>query len=312
MAAGTVLGGGTQTLSVTFTPQDATDYTSATGGVTLTVNPAGTTVQLSTSANGSVADGTPVVLTAKVVPATSGTPTGTATFFNGSTNLGQGKLSQAVAALTTSTLPSGSNNITAQYSGDTNFTTSTSPVETVSVNSPDYTVSANPSTLTVAAGQSASTTITVTPEGYSGTVSFSCGTLPSYITCAFNPSSGSLTFASGATAAQTITLTVSVASTISRLELQRPFLLAMAIPLGLLGLLPVTGGKRKRLRFYLGIVLLAITAAGVVAGCSSSGGSSPTSSLPPAGNQSFTVSASGSSSTGTISHQLQLTIDITN
>ena len=39
-AAGTVLGVGSQTLSVTFTPTDTVDYTTATGTVTLVVNPA--------------------------------------------------------------------------------------------------------------------------------------------------------------------------------------------------------------------------------------------------------------------------------
>ncbi len=39
-AAGTILGAGTYTLKVTFTPTDATDYYSGSGSVTLTVNPA--------------------------------------------------------------------------------------------------------------------------------------------------------------------------------------------------------------------------------------------------------------------------------
>ncbi len=39
-AAGTVLAAGTQMLSVTFTPTDTTDYTTATSSVSLTVNPA--------------------------------------------------------------------------------------------------------------------------------------------------------------------------------------------------------------------------------------------------------------------------------
>ena len=37
-AAGTVLTAGTQTLTVTFTPTDTTDYTTASKSVTLTVN----------------------------------------------------------------------------------------------------------------------------------------------------------------------------------------------------------------------------------------------------------------------------------
>ena len=42
-SAGTILGAGTQTLSATFTPNDTTDYTSATATVSLTVNPKATT-----------------------------------------------------------------------------------------------------------------------------------------------------------------------------------------------------------------------------------------------------------------------------
>jgi hypothetical protein len=43
-SSGTVLGAGTQTLSVTFTPTDTADYTTASGSVPLTVNKANTTV----------------------------------------------------------------------------------------------------------------------------------------------------------------------------------------------------------------------------------------------------------------------------
>jgi len=277
---------------------------------TVSVNPAGTSVQLTTSASGSVADGTPVTLTAKVNPAVTGTPTsptGTITFSNGSTSLGTGPvtLSQGVAILIVSTLPPGTDNITAQYSGDPNFTGSTSGVETVSVNTPDFTVSVPVAdeTLTLAAGQtSPSIPITVTPaDVYTGTVTFSCGSLPAYITCTFNPTSDSLTFAPGATTAQTLTLIVAVAKTTSMLQRSSPAILAMAMPLGLLGLLPLVGKKRKHLRLYLGIVALALTVGGAVAGCSSA-------SLPPPGTQSFTVTASS----GAISHQLHLSINLTN
>ncbi len=43
-SSGTVLSAGSQTLSVTFNPTDTTDYNSATGNVTLTVNPAAPTI----------------------------------------------------------------------------------------------------------------------------------------------------------------------------------------------------------------------------------------------------------------------------
>ena len=297
---------GTYPITPAVTDTNLIFYTVTAVNGTLTITQAGTSAHLSTSANGSVADGTPVVLTADAVSATTGTPTGTVTFFNGVMTLGTATLSQGVATLTINTLPSGHNNITTQYGGDTNFTGSTSAVETVSVNSPDYTISANPPTLTLGAGQSGNTTITVTPEGYIGTVSFSCGNLPSYVTCTFNPINATVTFNSGATAAQTLTLTVVVASTISMLEGSRPVLLAMIAPLGLLGFLPLAGKNRKRLRLYLGIVALALVAAGAITGCTSS---STTSNLPPAGPQAIVVNATAN---GGIAHSLNLIINITN
>ncbi len=57
----------------------------------------------------------------------AGTPTGTVEFFNGSTSLGIGSLIGNIATLSTSTLGVGSNSITAVYSGDNNFSASTSP-----------------------------------------------------------------------------------------------------------------------------------------------------------------------------------------
>ncbi len=61
-AAGSVLGAGAQALSVTFTPTDATDYTTATGSASLTVNQAPLTI---TSSNGTMTyGGTPPAITA--------------------------------------------------------------------------------------------------------------------------------------------------------------------------------------------------------------------------------------------------------
>ncbi len=57
-----------------------------------------------------------------------GTPTGMVSFLDGATNIGNSPLNgSGVATLTTSTLPVGTNSITATYSGDTNFSPSASP-----------------------------------------------------------------------------------------------------------------------------------------------------------------------------------------
>ena len=57
-----------------------------------------------------------------------GTPTGTVSFFDGTTKMGTSNVdSSGVATLTSTTLAVGTDSITATYSGDTNFVTSTSP-----------------------------------------------------------------------------------------------------------------------------------------------------------------------------------------
>ncbi len=74
--------------------------------------------------------GQPVTLTATVAPVApgTGTPTGTVSFYNGSTLLGTGTLAAGgggdQASLVVSSLPVGSNAISATYSGDPNYGTS--------------------------------------------------------------------------------------------------------------------------------------------------------------------------------------------
>jgi hypothetical protein len=100
------------------------------GGQTVTL--AGTTTLASASPN-PVAFGSPVTITATVTanaPAT-GTPTGTVQFKNGSTNLGPAvNVVGGQASLTISTLAPGQT-ITAVYSGDANFLTSTGTITPV-------------------------------------------------------------------------------------------------------------------------------------------------------------------------------------
>jgi hypothetical protein len=58
-----------------------------------------------------------------------GTPTGTVSFYDGTTDIGNSNLnSSGVATLTASTLSVGTHSITAAYNGDANFLPSTSPV----------------------------------------------------------------------------------------------------------------------------------------------------------------------------------------
>jgi hypothetical protein len=99
----------------------------------LVTAPIATTTVLSSTPNPSGL-GKPVTLTATVTKSSgSGTPTGTVSFYLGTSSgthsfLGTGTLASGKATLTTSSLPAGTDSLYAVYGGDTNFATSTSPV----------------------------------------------------------------------------------------------------------------------------------------------------------------------------------------
>ncbi len=90
-------------------------------------------VSLSSSLNPSTY-GQSVTFTATVTPTNGGTPTGTITFMDGATTLGSGTLSSGSTAFTTSALAVGPHSITGAYSGDSNYSPSTSSVFPQTVN----------------------------------------------------------------------------------------------------------------------------------------------------------------------------------
>ena len=77
--------------------------------------------------------GQSVTFTATVT-SSSGTPTGTVIFYDGSTTLGSATLASGSASISTSSLSAGSQSITAAYQGSGGFAPSTSPVLTQVVN----------------------------------------------------------------------------------------------------------------------------------------------------------------------------------
>jgi hypothetical protein len=168
---------------------------------------------------------------------------------------------------------------------------------------PDYTISASQSTLSLTAGQSVTTTLTLTPSlGFNQAVSLSCPQLPSNVTCQFS----SLPVKLNGTGSSTVQLTVSVAPMSSALAITNYLGMAAVLPLGALCLAPLKR-KRKRLEYLclLGIMLICIMGAMTACG-GHSASSSTNSALPAAGSQSITVA----SSAGSMSHSMQLTINI--
>jgi hypothetical protein len=122
----TVLGVGSYTLSVAFSPTDTTHYNSASGTVMLTVGKATPGILLGASAT-VVPLNTAVTFTAHVSFST-GTPSGLVRFYDGTTLLGSGTLAQGVASYSAASLAAGTHSITATYGGDGNFLTVTSAV----------------------------------------------------------------------------------------------------------------------------------------------------------------------------------------
>jgi len=279
--------------------------TAWTGGAT---KPATATALSLTAAT--ITAGTSVTFTAAVTH-TAGTavPTGTVTFNNGTTKLGSGTLnSSAKATFQTSMLAGGSYSVTAAYSGDTNYATSTSSAGSLSVQ--DFQLPSTALTVNVTApGQSGTTTITVTPlGGFNQAVSFSCSTLPSEAACSFNPVSVT---PSGKAVATTLTITTAAPSAaLHESPMGRgaaPFY-ALLLP-GLLGLVVVAGdGKRKwRSIRLLGLtaMLCALMVTLPACGGGSSGGT-PSNPGTPVGSSTVTVTAAAS----TLSHPLPVTLTV--
>ena len=126
------LAGGTQVLQ-TFYSGD-TNFLASSNAIFLTVNQAATSTEL-TAAPNPTAYGQPATLTATVTatPPGTGAVNGAVTFYNGATSLGSSTLSGGTATLTVSNLPVGTNNLTAVYAinGDYTGSTSTSVAQVV-------------------------------------------------------------------------------------------------------------------------------------------------------------------------------------
>lgn len=231
-------------------------------------NPSATTTTVTASPT-TAAAGTSVTFTATVAPSSgSGTPTGTVTFYDGSTALGNGTLSSGSAAYSTTSLAVGAHSVTAQYSGDANFNTSTSSTVTVSITAPipDFSVSVSPASGTESGSTPATATVTVTPSnGFTNTVSFACSGLPSGLSCSFSPSTVK-------PAGAAVTTALSISGTLSAQSISDP--VHPAVPLTLCGFglgLLVLARAAKYGRFFTSISMLvfafALTALG---GCGSS------------------------------------------
>lgn len=183
--------------SVTATYSGDTNFSPSTSSAVSVVVSApakiGTATSLSASAT-QLTSGQSVTFTAGVAPQSGNRiPTGSISFLDVSTQIGSATLNGGSASFSSTGLSLGTHTITAGYSGDSNYTPSSSTAVTVTVAAaptPDYSLSMSSSSLTIAQGASGALTITVTPKnGFRQVLGLACSGLPSGGNCSFNPQS---------------------------------------------------------------------------------------------------------------------------
>src|SRR5262249_3624978 len=118
-----------------------TNYSSTVGDANISITAANSTTTLTSSLNPSTL-GYSVTFTA-TVSGSGGTPSGTVVFNAGSPSVVPAALISGQAAFSTSLLAAGPHSITAVYSGDANFLSSTSSALSQTVQQPPAITSAN-------------------------------------------------------------------------------------------------------------------------------------------------------------------------
>jgi Bacterial Ig-like domain (group 3)/FG-GAP-like repeat len=291
----------------------ATGNSAVFSGVTVLLNTSGDSVSSFTSSLPNAPFGVTVTFHTTIagskVHGVTAVPTGSVTFYDGSTALGTVPLSSDTAAFSTSTLSAGSHNITARYSGDVNFVPVTSGILVQVIAPPvipSYTLTASPTTQTVNAGSSASYTISVNPtNGYNGTITFSCpASLPTGVTCVLpSPMAPPYTPATLVIKTAAPTSAMSVPANVNP-NAGGSNLWASLGGLGMVGMILV-GDWKKRNRRRMAIVLTVLTVAMILAlvGCgggsssSSGGGGGGGTGGTPAGSYKVQVTATGTAGT---------------
>ncbi len=142
-------------------------FAASTGALpTQTVNRAATATGLASSVNPAVfGQSTTFTATVTVTAPGAGTPTGTVQFKDGAGDLGAPQaLAAGVATLSTGSLSAGSHAVTAIYSGDADFGTSTGSLPTQAVNKANTTTGLVSNNNPALAGQAITFTATVAPS----------------------------------------------------------------------------------------------------------------------------------------------------
>lgn len=240
------------------------------------------------------------------VSSTGGTPTGTVTFYDGTTSLGTGTLSSTgIATLFTSTLSVGSHNISAVYSTSKPFVTSTSNTVAEIILS-TFSLSITPAAQSVYTGEAATYALTVTPgTGFTLDVALTCSGAPTNSTCTITPS----TVSGGSGTAKVVLQTTAPAQSNSTASLKRNGRSALPLLAGGLLLLLLPTRARRRLR---ALSLLVVLACGLYATLSltACSGSGTLTGGTTAGTYTLTITGTAQDGTVTITEPVTATLTV--
>jgi hypothetical protein len=246
------------------------DYTVTTADGALTVTQAPTTTVItasSPSVNANQAD----TLTVTVLSATSGTPTGSVTFFDNGSALQTVTLNGGAASTNPTLAPGTTHVLTASYSGDTNFVASSTSATgvTVDVGALQFTFAGTgTNALTVAPGNMAAYTFSISPDSvnYAAPVMFSVGGLPPGTTANFTPST--IPVNGGA---QTVTMTIQIPAATAHNRTPSSPLGGGKVPAMLSLLLPLVVNNKLRRRLGTRLLMLVLLMGGLatITGCGS-------------------------------------------
>ena len=249
----TRLSAGTYALTAAFTPTDIVTYKAATSSVSLAVAQVSPAIALASSATTVLSKST-VTFTA-TVSSSAGAPAGSVTFYDGTTSLGSGTLSQGVASYTTSNLTTGAHSVTAHYGGSADFAALTSSALTETVD--DFSLNIAPSgtsSATVTPGGTATYALVIGPTTgttFPGALNLSVTGLPSGAIATLTPNT--LNAGAGST---DVSLTVHVPTQTASLHHNHQVLALQLCPLLGMLLLPFSGTIRRSVQKHGALALL--------------------------------------------------------
>ena len=318
---------GTDSLAATYTPHPVgpapclglsycTSVTTTPASITITQATSTTTVTgpPNTPAN------TPVTLTATVSTGSFGlAPTGTVAFYNGTNLIGgtptytlvNGSLLTGALASLTATLStsfSAAASITATYSGNVNYGTSTSSPLSISISSTaDFQLSASPGNFSLTPGQSGLTVISAgSLGGFSGTVNVACAVPSGMTETTCTLSASSFTVSSTSSGSVNMVVATTAPSTAFRMFNPPRWFMPGAGALLACTLSLLLSAKKRRVKLAFGLLAFALLAASFVA-CGGSGSSTPppNSGTPP-GNWTLTITGTSAN----LSHTLNVPVTV--